>query len=127
MKYKDYKRQVRLSSVLGEKLNGEFLELNDVLSELTSNVKLYTDEDRYPNVLFYFKGHHLVYIINEAKKNLMVGGRLDDVLYHDFNFTDDELDRFCIDMVNDTLKVNVDKISSPWNEHAMRDYFIKKN
>lgn len=128
MKYRDYKRQVRLSSVLGEKLNGEFLKLNNVLNELTSGIKLYTDEDRYPNTLFYFKGHHLVYIIDNNEESLMVGDRLlGGLIYHDFSFTWDSLDEFCIDMVNDTLKVNAVNIHTPWDEHALRNYFIKKS
>jgi hypothetical protein len=127
MKYRNYKRQVRLSSVLDKELNGEFLELNNVLNELTSGIKLYTDEYRYPNTLFYFKGHHLVYIINKTEKSLMVGETLDSVLYHDFSFTSNDLDEFCIDMVNDTLKVCVDKLSLPWDENILSDYFIKKD
>lgn len=130
MEYKHFRRQVRLSEIFGTELDGMVLKLYNFVDRMTSGLELYTAEDAYPNSLFYFKGFRFMYKINTKYNHLAVGENVYNVLYYDFSFTDTQIDNFCINMVNDIFKVNVEQISflwdQVWDREKFENHFINK-
>lgn len=101
MKYKDYKRQVKISKVLDKPLEGDYLNMSHLIDYLTSSLKpSHTEDGKY----YLMDGKYIFGLKDD--RAYFSDEHISKVLTEDFSMNWSQIRHFIKDLINNHFDCN---------------------
>jgi hypothetical protein len=107
MTYKDYKREMKLSSAFGG-LKDKYKTLNSYLETITTDLVPYNRNN--PNIVYYFKDNKCLFNVNDYF--LSFSKYINEKIMADYDMSYYDAEYFVFQFLNETLKLNCTRFYS---------------